>query len=76
MCCCGTKPTQDAKDTVKDVVCGMQVDPATAAGVSEYEGKRYFFCGAGCKQRFEAEPAKYAPSQSGSHLGAVVKPSH
>ncbi|MDQ2947876.1 MAG: YHS domain-containing protein [Acidobacteriota bacterium] len=38
----------------------MTVDPATAAGVSEYEGKRYFFCGAGCKRSFDANPVQYA----------------
>jgi Cu+-exporting ATPase len=38
----------------------MQVDPATAAGTSEYQGKRYFFCGAGCKRSFDAKPVQYA----------------
>jgi Cu+-exporting ATPase len=38
----------------------MQIDPATAAGVSEYQGKRYFFCGAGCKLSFDANFVKYA----------------
>jgi YHS domain-containing protein len=28
----------------KDVVCGMQVDPAKAAGHSEFNGKTYYFC--------------------------------
>jgi YHS domain-containing protein len=27
----------------KDVVCGMQIDPAKAAGSSEYQGKKYYF---------------------------------
>ena len=43
----------------RDVVCGMMVEPAKAAGTSEYEGKRYFFCGKGCKAKFDAEPEKY-----------------
>jgi len=38
----------------------MKVDPETAAGTSEYQGKRYFFCGVGCKSSFDADPAKYA----------------
>lgn len=59
MCCCGTKPQAEVKSTLTDVVCGMQVDPATAAGVSEYGGKRYFFCSAGCKRSFDASPEKY-----------------
>ena len=42
-----------------DVVCGMRVDPAKAAGTTEYQGKTYYFCGKGCLQRFRADPAKY-----------------
>ena len=44
----------------RDVICGMQVDPAKAAGKSEYNGKTYYFCSKGCKQKFDADPAKYA----------------
>ena len=42
----------------KDVVCGMQVDPAKAAGMSEYRGKTYYFCSAACKAqvRRKSEP--------------------
>ena len=44
----------------KDVVCGMQVDPKKAAGQSEYQGKTYYFCAPGCKQKFDADPRHYA----------------
>jgi Cu+-exporting ATPase len=44
----------------KDVVCGMQVDPAKAAGSSEFNGKTYYFCSKGCKTKFDANPAQYA----------------
>jgi Cu+-exporting ATPase len=27
-----------------DLVCGMTVTPATAAGSLEYNGKEYYFC--------------------------------
>ena len=43
----------------RDVVCGMMVDPAKAAGTSEYDGKTYYFCGKGCKAKFDADPEKY-----------------
>jgi P-type Cu+ transporter len=42
-----------------DVVCGMKVDPARAAGSTEHAGKTYYFCGKGCLQRFQADPGKY-----------------
>jgi Cu+-exporting ATPase len=43
----------------KDVVCGMQVDPAKAAGSSEYNGKTYYFCSKGCKAKFDANPGQF-----------------
>ncbi|HEX2863850.1 MAG TPA: YHS domain-containing protein [Deinococcales bacterium] len=42
-----------------DPVCGMSVDPAEAAGQSEYQGQTYYFCSAGCKQAFDADPHRY-----------------
>lgn len=44
----------------KDVVCGMQVDPAKAAGKTEYQGKTYYFCSPGCKTKFDGNPAQFA----------------
>jgi YHS domain-containing protein len=46
-------------ETVKDLVCGMEIDPETAAGTSEYEGKTYYFCSPGCKRSFDKDPEKY-----------------
>lgn len=46
-------------ELVKDVVCGMEVDPESAAASSEYQGATYHFCSSGCKQAFDAEPQKY-----------------
>ncbi len=52
---------------VKDPVCGMDVDPKTAAAKSEYNGQTYYFCSPGCKKAFDKEPEKYVgkaqPSQ-------------
>ncbi|HEX8151540.1 MAG TPA: heavy metal translocating P-type ATPase [Thermoanaerobaculia bacterium] len=45
---------------VLDPVCGMTIDPATAAGKSEYGGRTIYFCSLGCKAKFDADPAKYA----------------
>ena len=39
-----------------DPVCGMQVDPAKAAGTSQYQGQTYYFCSKGCKTKFDANP--------------------
>ncbi len=46
----------------KDPVCGMDVDPETAAGRAEHKGKTYYFCSPGCKTSFEKEPERYLES--------------
>src|SRR6185503_17565546 len=43
----------------RDVVCGIQVDPARAAGRTEHEGKTYYFCSKGCLNTFQTDPKKY-----------------
>ena len=49
-----------------DPVCGMDVDPKTAAGKSDYQGKTYYFCAPGCKKAFDKEPQKYVDKAEGS----------
>lgn len=43
----------------KDPVCGMQVDPKSAAGSVEWNGKTFYFCGAGCQKQFEEHPERF-----------------
>lgn len=52
--------------TVHDPVCGMDIDPATAAGKSEYNGQTYYFCSLGCKKSFDENPEKY-PGKEHEH---------
>jgi xanthine dehydrogenase accessory factor len=42
-----------------DPVCGMVTTPGPSAYPFEHEGVTYYFCCAGCRQRFEEEPASY-----------------
>lgn len=42
-----------------DPVCGMQVEESEAAGQSEYEGKTFYFCSTGCKDKFDSSPDDY-----------------
>jgi Cu+-exporting ATPase len=41
----------------------MEVDPATAAATSEYQGQTYYFCAVGCKNRFDKDPQSYISAQ-------------
>jgi P-type Cu+ transporter len=52
----GTQGAQPAQAI--DPICGMQVDPATAAGTSEYKGVTYYFCSTGCKRQFDKDPQR------------------
>ena len=42
-----------------DPVCGMTVDPATAAGRFDYKGRTYHFCSQHCFHAFQANPEKF-----------------
>jgi len=52
----------DTGATVTDPVCGMNIDPATAAGHASYAGADYAFCSTGCRDAFLANPARYLTS--------------
>ena len=56
-----------------DPVCGMQVDERTAAGSSVFEGGNYYFCSAGCKKKFDANPSAYAGAPP---AGAIKRSEH
>ena len=45
---------------VTDPVCGLKVEPATAAGLSTWNGETYHFCSVSCKTKFDSDPAAYA----------------
>ena len=42
-----------------DPVCGMTVDASKSTHHSEYEGRSFYFCCAGCKQTFDRQPQNY-----------------
>jgi Cu+-exporting ATPase len=59
-----------------DPVCGMSIDPASAKHKFEHAGKAYYFCCAGCREKFRADPDRYlsqsAASASAMHSGTHV----
>jgi P-type Cu+ transporter len=42
-----------------DPVCGMEVNPASAAAQSEYGGQAFYFCSEECKRQFDANPERF-----------------
>jgi Cu+-exporting ATPase len=64
-----------------DPVCGMTVDPATAAGHVDYQGKTYHFCSQHCVHAFKADPQKFlrkeeapAPVKEGAQYTCPMHP--
>jgi Cu+-exporting ATPase len=58
-------PSLPPPGTVKDLVCGMNVDPTKTKHSVVHDGKDYFFCSAGCLEKFRREPEKYLAGRSG-----------
>ena len=58
-CCGGHTANGNQSAPAKDPVCGMSVDPATAAATREYNGTTYYFCNPGCAAKFEQNPTQY-----------------
>jgi Cu+-exporting ATPase len=51
--------TAAAEGAVRDPVCGMTVDPHTAKHRHQHKGHAWYFCSAGCRTKFAADPEKY-----------------
>jgi len=70
--CCGNHGAGKPASGVKDPVCGMTVDPATAAHRADHDGETYYFCSAGCREKFVADPARYLNHASAPNEDAAA----
>lgn len=43
----------------RDPVCGMRLSPKTAAYAVKKNSQTYYFCAAGCRDKFRAKPEKF-----------------
>jgi len=64
----------NAKSAI-DPVCGMTVDPATALS-AEIGGARYYFCSAGCRAKFVADPKRYLEAKPFEPRGMQPSSAH
>jgi Cu+-exporting ATPase len=64
-----------AGDGVRDPVCGMTVDPHATAHRQSLAGTTYYFCSAGCRAKFAADPWKYLAPEVDRPPPARVPPS-
>ena len=62
----GQAPSQNQTEKLNakfiDPVCGMTVQPQSAAGSFEYQGSTYYFCSKGCLQGFRDDPERFLKS--------------
>ncbi len=50
--------------TVKDPVCGMEIEPEAAFATRFYQGQTYRFCSKNCVDKFDADPLQYTAAGS------------
>jgi Cu+-exporting ATPase len=55
--------TEIGGTTVLDPVCGMSIDPKSAAATREHDGVTFHFCASGCAAAFDADPHRYGHLQ-------------
>ncbi len=79
-CCSGG---HSATAQVTDPVCGMKVDPASAAGSHTHAGVTHYFCSKHCLESFKTEPSKFlqpaapvgtAPAKVGTQYTCPMHP--
>ncbi len=63
----GVEFKKEVPVTVKDPVCGMEIEPATAYGKTEYSGRTFYFCSKHCAEEFNKNPKKYASKEPEKH---------
>src|SRR5829696_1883416 len=56
---------------VIDPVCGMSVEPESAAGSYKHEGETYYFCSLSCLEKFRAEPARFINRSESPHVASI-----
>jgi len=52
-----------------DPICGMTVEPESAAGKFDYKGQTYYFCSVHCQKLFQTDPAKYLTAAQARQSG-------
>jgi Cu+-exporting ATPase len=60
-------PDTTTTHQVTDPVCGMTVDPTSTQHSADHDGERFYFCSAGCRDKFLANPNEYAKHDQHDH---------
>lgn len=59
-----------------DPVCGMTVNPESAAGSYDYKGQTYYFCSAHCLNKFRQDPGSFInePTEAATIAPSATQP--
>ncbi len=57
---------ESSSQGVTDPVCGMTVDPGTAAASFVHDGRTWYFCCMRCQEKFAANPQQYISGRPGN----------
>jgi YHS domain-containing protein len=60
--------------TVKDPVCGMEIESESAAARRDVAGQTYYFCSTECAVAFDASPERYATQASATADSTAEQP--
>jgi len=61
----GPKVLPIERRTVRDPVCGMELQPEEAFSEMEHRGQRVYFCSKECAEKFREDPDRYLLDSSG-----------
>src|SRR5918995_7049455 len=67
------QPAAADKSIITDPICGMTVDPKSAAGKHEHNGQTYYFCSQHCLAKFKEDPEKWLGVQRGGHIAPSLQ---
>ncbi len=56
-----------------DPVCDMEFDQCTAAALSVYQNRIYYFCHPVCKKIFDADPTRFVQTEGAETAGARTR---
>src|SRR3712207_9139281 len=70
----GAAPDAALAERLRDPVCGMEVDPHATPHRAEHAGHTHYFCSAGCRTKFVADPARYLCGTAASRAAEPVAP--
>ncbi len=74
-CCHGPVATGSVRNELHDPVCGMRMQ-ADSPYRAEHQGQVYYFCSAGCREKFLKSPQAYAGRMNTALAGHAHKHAH